>query len=170
MCHGVELMNKWIVGYIVGWILVLSAFAVFAQVGPAPGIQLQDEGLGLGRIQILNCVGAGVVCTKSGATGTATISGGGSGSANVVQVSVSLGTGNGLFYSATVIGQAWVTGTSIIACSPFGTTADGQTPETVTVAAVIPTVANLVNGVGFDLMIYTPYGASGTYRFNCTGA
>ena len=56
------------------WVSIASA-----QVGPAPGIQLQDEGTGAGRIQILNCVGAGVTCTKSGVTGTATISSSGGG-------------------------------------------------------------------------------------------
>ena len=61
------------------WFLIplLWASIVSAQVGPAPGIQLQDEGTGQGRIQTLNCVGTGIACTKSGVTGTATISGGG---------------------------------------------------------------------------------------------
>jgi hypothetical protein len=153
--------------------VLLFATEVFAQgagVGPAPGIALQDEGVAQGRIQILNCVGAGVVCTKSGVTGTATISGGGSGSANVVIVSISLGTDGGLIYSVTVTGQAWVTATSAIACSPFGTTADGLTPETVMAAGVQAVTSAYVVGTGFNLSVYSPHGATGTYRFGCTGA
>lgn len=56
--------------------LVLWSSAAFAQVGPAPGVQLQDEGANQGRVQILNCAGTGVTCSKSGVTGTVTISGG----------------------------------------------------------------------------------------------
>lgn len=153
--------------------IILCATEVLAQggpgVGPAPGIQLNDEGASQGRIQILNCVGAGVVCTKSGVTGIATIAGGGAGSANGVVVSISLGTGGGLIYSVTVIGQAWVTATSAIACSPFGTTADGQTPETVVASGIQATTSTYVVGTGFNLDVYTPHGATGTYRFGCTG-
>ena len=160
------------------WYLILAIILftseVFAQGGPgvgaAPGIALQDEGVSQGRIQILNCVGAGVVCTKSGVTGTATISGGGAGSSNGVVVSINMGTGLGLVYTVTVIGQAWVTATSAIACSPFGTTADGLTPETVMASGVQAVTSAYVVGTGFNLSVYSPHGASGTYRFGCTGA
>ena len=94
---------------------------------------------------------------------------GGSGSANAVVVSINLGTGGGLIYSVTVIGQAWVTATSAIACSPFGTTADGQTPETVVASGVQATTSAYVVGTGFNLNVYSPHGATGTYRFGCTG-
>jgi hypothetical protein len=66
--------------------IILCASEVFAQgagVGPAPGIQLQDEGTGAGRVQILNCVGTGVTCTKSGVTGVVTITGGTTGTVTV---------------------------------------------------------------------------------------
>ena len=60
---------------LIAWLLCVTE--VLAQgVESAPGVQLQDEGTGQGRIQILNCVGAGVACTKSGVTGVATIAGG----------------------------------------------------------------------------------------------
>ena len=42
-------------------------------VGPAPGVALQDEGVAKGRVQILNCTGAGIVCSKSGVTGAVTV-------------------------------------------------------------------------------------------------
>lgn len=96
--------------------------------------------------------------------------GGGPGSANVAEVSLSLGTAMGLYYSTTVTGQAWVTGTSVIVCSMFGTTADGQTPETIAVAGLIPTVSDRVVGTGFNLNVMNPNGATGTIRAHCTGA
>lgn len=151
--------------------IILCATEALAQgVGPAPGVGLNDEGVVQGRVQILNCVGAGVVCTKSGVTGVLTIAGGGAGSANVVEVSVPLGTSGGLIFSTTVVGQAWVTATSSIACTPLGTTADGQTIETVAASGVQVITANRVVATGFDLYVYSPHGATGTYRFECTGA
>jgi len=137
---------------------------------PSPSIQLQDEGVSQGQIKRLNCVGAGVVCTRSGITGTATIAGGGAGSANVVEVSVPLGTSGGLIFSATVVGQAWVTGTSTIVCTPLGLTTDGQTVETVVASGVQATVSNRVVATGFNVNVYSPHGATGIYRFGCTGA
>lgn len=202
------------------WYLILAIILcvneAFAQgVGPAPGVGLNDEAVVQGRVQIINCAGAGIVCTKSGVTGTITVSGaagsfystiqeesvsltqrailnflgtsitcadnggtlatdctitGGSGSANVVEVSVPLGTSGGLIFSATVTGQAWVTATSSIACTPLGVTTDGQTVETVIASGVQAAVSNRVVGTGFNLNVYSPHGATGTYRFGCTGA
>lgn len=149
--------------------IILFATNVCAQgVGPAPGIGLLDEGSTVGRIQALNCVGATVTCTKSGSTGVVTITGG-AGSANGVVVSINLGTSGGLIFSTTVVGQTWVTATSAIACSPFGTTVDGLTPETVMAAGVQAVTSAYVVGTGFDLTVYSPHGATGTYRFGCTG-
>ena len=42
----------------------------------APGVRLLDEGTSQGQVQLLDCVGADIACTKSGTTGTFTISGG----------------------------------------------------------------------------------------------
>ena len=151
-------------------VAVVWAVPVIPQVTSAPGVVLQDEGTGQGRVQILNCTGAGISCSRTGVTGTLSVSGGGGGSANVVQVSIDLGTSEGLIFSQTVTGQGWVTGTSVIVCTPFGTTADGQTPETVIAANVSASVSNLSAGVGFRLDVRSPNGATGIYRFNCTGA
>jgi len=40
-------------------------------------IRLKDEGTLLGAVNEVNCVGAGIACTRSGGTGTLTVSGGG---------------------------------------------------------------------------------------------
>lgn len=157
--------------YLILAIILYTSEALAQGVGPAPGIQLNDEGISQGRIQTLNCVGAGVVCTKSGVTGIATIAGGGgAGSANVVEVSVPLGASGGLIFSTTVVGQAWVTATSTIVCSPLGVVTDGQTVETVAASGVQAVVSNRVVATGFNVNVYSPHGATGVYRFGCTGA
>lgn len=153
---------------IIVWLLSISV--VYAgDFTPSPSIQLQDEGVNQGQVKQLNCVGTMVACTRSGVVGTVTVTGG-SGSANVVEVSVPLGTSGGLIFSATVTGQAWVTATSSIACTPLGLTTDGQTVETVVASGIQAVVSDRVVATGFNVNVYSPHGATGTYRFGCTGA
>lgn len=152
---------------------IVNSQAVSKSYPPATGSSgggynlIQDEGSSLTAQTTLNFTGAGVSCADGGTKTNCTIAGG-SGSANVVEVSVTV-TDFGL-YSTTVTGQTWVTGTSVIACSPFGTSADGGTVELAAIADLQPTVGNLVAGTGFDLFVNNINGASGTYRFHCTGA
>jgi hypothetical protein len=90
-------------------------------------------------------------------------SGGGSG----VEVSLAL-TGAGV-QVATVTGQAWVTALSKLVASPFGTAADGITPELYAAAGLSCFCANRSAGVGFDLFVRNPTGAVGTFRFHVIG-
>jgi len=131
---------------------------------------VQDETTPLTARTKLNFTGAGVTCADNAGTTTTdcTISGGGAGSANVVEASVVL-TGSG-FFSTTVTGQTWVTGTSKVVCSPFATTADGLTVEVITIAMLHITASNLVAGTGFNVNVMNPYGLAGTVRVHCTGA
>jgi hypothetical protein len=94
--------------------------------------------------------------------------GGGGGSANVVEASLAL-TDTG-YFAVTVTGQTWVTASSKVLCQPFGTTADGLTPETIAVAGLDAVAANLVVSTGFDVLVFNPRGLVGTVRFHCTGA
>lgn len=89
--------------------------------------------------------------------------------ANFVEQSIAI-TSVGLFFQQTVTGQAWVTGTSKIVCSVFGTDADGLTPEAIAVAGLEVSVSNLSAGVGFTINVYSPHGLDGTVRVHCTGA
>lgn len=77
---------------------------------------------------------------------------------------------SGFTYRMTVTGQSWVSSTSKIVCGTFGTTADGQSIENSEAAHFTVTVSNRVAGTGFDLTVYNPHGANGTFRFHCTGA
>lgn len=65
--------------YLISLLLILLLAApVWAQMD-SRGVILKDEGATQGSVNILDCVGTGVACTRSGATGTLTISGGGGG-------------------------------------------------------------------------------------------
>jgi hypothetical protein len=92
---------------------------------------------------------------------------GGAGSANAISVSVALSAPVGVY--TTVTGQAWVAAGSNIVCHPQATSADGQTVETYYVTMLQPTVSTLAAGTGFTLAVYNHRGASGTFRFACTG-
>lgn len=149
--------------------LLFSASLVSAQVTPPPGVTVQDEGGAKATAVNLNCVGAGLSCAVS--AGTATFTAGGGGSANVVEVTVDLGTTtNYTVKQVTVTGQAWVTATSIIACSPFAQTNNSQTIENYIAADLGVAAASRVIGVGFDLWVRNNYGATGIFKIHCTGA
>jgi hypothetical protein len=153
--------------------IVLScAGIVKAQDGgvkPPPSVKVQDEGGAASFATTLNCTGAGITCSVSNAVATLNATGG-AGGANTVEVSVNLGTTWKSVATATVTGQAWVTSSSIIVCSPFATTADGQTIENYIAADLGINAATRVVGTGFDIWIRNNYGAVGTFRFHCTGA
>lgn len=115
-------------------------------------------------------VGADGLCLKADsadAEGVVWASCGG-GAGNFVEASIGFGDGKGLVYTVSVA-ATWVSGTSVIVCSPFATTADGLTLEQTYAAGINVAVSNRSAGVGFDLSAYSPHGASGIHRFHCTG-
>lgn len=158
---------------LIALLLLLWSTPAFAQVESAPGIQLQDEGVNQGRIQILNCSGAGVSCAKSGVTGTATISGGGGGSANTVAVTVDFGASGSDTTQTVVTGQAWVSGTSVIVCglTAVATASRTEGSEEGVWEGLVSAVHSRVAGTGFTLLANPRFGrAIGSYVFHCTGA
>lgn len=66
--------------YFIGLLLISNSLAYGAT-------QLKDEGTSQGYINVVDCVGAGIACTKSGITGTLTVGGGGGGDHDPVTVS-----------------------------------------------------------------------------------
>jgi hypothetical protein len=92
----------------------------------------------------------------------------GGGGGNSVEVTLALNAGAG-FYSTTVTGQAWVASGSEIVCTPFGTTADGLTPEAIAIGALQVSTSDRVVGTGFNLNVYSPNGLEGTIRAHCVG-
>lgn len=132
--------------------------------------RVQEEGSNLTQRPTINFIGSSITCAddvinlRTNCTVTA------GGSANTVEVSVNLGTSMGAAFTTTVTGQAWVGASSIIVCSPFATSADGQTVETYIVGQLQAMASNRVAGTGFDLSVFSPNGLTGTFRFHCTGA
>lgn len=121
---------------------------------------------GLGAAQ--PTCGGGQFLTCDGTTCTCGTPSGGGGSANTVEASLTLSEAG--VYSVAITGQAWVTGTSKVACTPFGTTADGLTPEAVSAAGLVVSVSDYVAATGFTVRVYSPHGLTGTVRVQCTGA
>ena len=155
-------------------LVLLIPVAVFPQeasgLKPATTIKLQDEGTTQGQIKTLNCTGAGVTCTASGIVGTLNASGGGGGG-NFLSATITISdTVVGLIYTVTITGQAWVTGSSIIICSPFAIASGSTTLEMALASGINVIPSNRVAATGFDLSIYNPHGAQGTFTFHCTGA
>jgi hypothetical protein len=107
--------------------IILFATEALAQgpgVGPAPGIALQDEGVAQGRVQILNCTGAGITCSKSGVTGTLNATGG-SGSFALTTVEIDFEVDAKFVAKLTVVDAA-VTATSKIIALQSGIAATGR--------------------------------------------
>lgn len=151
------------------FLLLLCATPAYAQIAPSTSVIVEDENVIQGRVRRADCVGAGIACTVVAGEWIITVAGGGGGGGNFLDVTLAMTAGAG-FYSATVTGQAWVTSTSRIICAPFGTTADGLTPEQIAIADLAVSTSDRVVGVGFKVNVYNPTGSSGTHRFHCTGA
>lgn len=145
--------------------------------GPAGGqptigpLQLKDEGVAQGAVRTLDCVGAGIACTRSGSTGTLTVAGGGGGG-NFVAVTVDFGAAGATVANAVVTGQAWVTPQSVIVCAPTllatATREDGA--EDAIIEGLTAGVAARVAGTGFTVYANPRYGrAIGQYVIHCTG-
>jgi hypothetical protein len=151
--------------------LLLSG-AAYGQVGPAPGVGLNDEGAVQGRVQTLNCVGSGITCSKSGITGTLSISGGGSG--NFLSVELDFGQGAGADIASVVVtGQSWVTASSVIVCSPtmIATADRGEGDEDAVIEQLTVAIHTRVASTGFTLTATPGLGVTtGKFAFHCTGA
>lgn len=152
------------------FIAVWLSQAAGSAFGPVPGVQLQDEGTSQGQVVKVNFTGAGVSCSRSGGTGTCNVTSGGGGG-NFGSTTVTFGlSGRSTYDSAvkTVIGQAWVTGTSIVnawvQCDGVG-----NTVETCRLLSPHCYVSTLVIGTGFNVVCTTPYHASGNYTVGFTG-
>lgn len=146
--------------------LLLSGFTAGASSGGYATVQ--DEGSSLTARTVLNFTGAGVSCVDSGGKTVCTIGGGGGGG-SINQVEATLALDGAGVYSVAVTGQTWVTSSSRINCTPFGTTVDGLTPEAVAAAALDVSWASPVAGTGFTIWVNSPNGLAGTVRIHCQG-
>lgn len=92
---------------------------------------------------------------------------GGGGSGNFASTTVVLE--GALLYKATITGQSWVTPSSRLVASVYADPVSGTTVEMLAVAGLVVTLANIVNGVGFDVYAYNPNGLTGTVTIHIVG-
>ena|SRR5271170_5225241 len=96
--------------------------------------------------------------------------GGGAGSGNFLQTIVNFGSLEGeTIARVTLTGLAWVTGSSVILCNPFGGTTVDHDPDDAIVEELQAYAENIVPGVGFDVVAVAPNGTAGHYLINVTG-
>lgn len=158
--------------------------------------RLYNEGVLLGPIVKLDCVGPAVVCDLNGtyfgritisvtpatitATGTpdattylrgdGTWAAPASGSGNAVEVTVAMPSDGSGWAQTVVTGQAWVTATSKIVCQPFNDGGDSNnTDEVYSLAEFSATTSTRVASTGFTLTAASPNGVTGTFKFHCLG-
>lgn len=139
---------------------------------PPPGVSIQDEAVAQGRARTLNCAGAGITCAVAAGVATFTVPGGGGGSANVVAVEVDFTASGNTNASTVVIGQAWVTATSVILCGPtlFATADRTDGMEDALIEGLTTAVSARVVGTGFTVHAAPTFGrAIGRYSISCTG-
>lgn len=156
-------------------LLLALELVASAQVAPQGYKTVQDEGTARQPRPTLNFTGSGVSCTDDAANTRTTCnvtSGGGGG--NFLSVTVTFGSSpHAMNAVTTVTGQSWVSASSTILCFPqFASAVNGSNNgvQVVMLMQFSAAVDNLVVGTGFDLYVYTPVGASGSFNFTCTGA
>jgi hypothetical protein len=129
-----------------------SLLNVFASVPPLKGLVPASPG---GTTSFLRADGSWAI-----PPGTAT-------SANSIAFDVDFGATTDTTATATVA-AAWVAAGTEIVIRPQGDTAD-HTAEDALIEEVQAVATNLVAGVGFDVIAYSPLGSTGQYRFAAVG-
>lgn len=71
--------------------------------------------------------------------------------------------------STTVTGLTWVTSASVVIAVLSPNQTGGETQEDGYIQDIFAVVANLVPGVGFDVIASAPGGAQGNFTFDCLG-
>jgi len=145
---------------------------------------------GLGSVEQLNATQATSLLNvfTSGLKGLAPASGGGSsnflradgtwttppsGSGNFVESEVDFGTSGNTNVSLVVTGQAWVTSSSKIICSPtmLSTTSRAEGAEDAIIEGLTVAVHSRVAGTGYTLAAAVKEGrAYGKFKVHCTGS
>ncbi|MGB8216224.1 MAG: hypothetical protein WCE94_02890 [Candidatus Methanoperedens sp.] len=90
---------------------------------------------------------------------------------NFVQVTVDFGfaTGNEDFNATVTVSAPWVGADSRIICLPSGIATVDHDPEDYAVEGITAYPANIIPGVGFDIIVSAKNGTFGTYIINVIG-
>lgn len=71
---------------------------------------------------------------------------------------------------ATVtVSASWVTTSSVIICSPLATATTDHDPDDYAAEGIKAYATNIVNGVGFDIVVVADYATFGKYNINAIG-
>ncbi len=141
-------------------------------------VTLTQDGGRLGQAATVNCIGPGVVCSRTGtaaagvanvrvAGGQTPIADGGTAYTGYAIVWPMALSGQAGAFSSTLTGLSWVTASSRIVCGVLGTAADNLTPETILLAGLTVVPSNIVAGAGFDANILDTSALCGTVRVQC---
>lgn len=87
--------------------------------------------------------------------------------AHAIAVSVDFGSDSDVAVT-TVTGQTWVKSTSRLVANFYGSS-DDHDAEDALIDEVRVIVANIVEGVGFDVIAFAPWGTNGLYNVHVIG-
>ncbi len=97
--------------------------------------------------------------------------GGSGGSGNFAQGLVDFGHPSGLEgdTAAVTIAAPWVSGSSIVVASLQALATPDHDPDDYMVEGLVGYAANIVPGIGFDIIVYAPSGSWGRYYVSAVG-
>ena len=150
------------------WLLALvlalvTPLATNADQVTTSGITLQDEGVDQGRVQKLNCTGAGVTCSKSGAVGTINATGG-SGSFSISEAEIDFGNSEVFFDGVFTVVDASINSAHRLLVNQSGEAPTGKDEDENEMDAL---ALRAVAGTGqFTLYVTCHEGCHGTFKIN----
>lgn len=109
-------------------LLVVTSAPVWAQMDNR-GAVLKDEGTTQGAVTIIDCTGAGIACSRSGATGTLSVAGGGSVVITEIEIdfdTCGLGAATAKYVCKATVVDAAVSATSKLLITQAGEAATGR--------------------------------------------
>jgi len=101
------------------------------------------------------------------ADGTWVVPSSGSPGGNAVSVAVDFGSSFTDKASTVVVGQSWVTSSSVIVATV--PSPPGVDPDELYLLNIRPVISDLIDGVGFTVTLYSEAEAKGIYNVNCMG-
>lgn len=93
------------------------------------------------------------------------------GSANKVTAQVDFGfaSGNEGDIAKVTVAASWASATSGIICAPLATATADHDPDDYAIEGITSYVTNIVDGVGFDIIVAAPHGTWGRYNMQAIG-
>lgn len=87
----------------------------------------------------------------------------------IVEVDFGFQSGQETNIATVTVAAAWVTSSSIIICSPLATATDDHDPEDYALEGIRAYPTNIVDGVGFDIIVSANDATFGKYNIQAIG-